>query len=182
MMTMFTGWAVTRFNTNRHALRMKREGNLTTGQYAAFTFAQVVLTTLPFALMSAIAYALTGDDEDDEKAAKRFLVEVRRGAFVDSFRGIPLVSNLAQSVFDSLVAGEPKLSALYQAGNMPAMRIVSGVIGKGLMGMYDAVATDDPEERKEALWNIGHLAAFSTGVPVSRAVERLSDFLFDGSE
>ena len=182
MMTMFTGWAITRLNTNRHALRMKREGNLTTGQYAAFTFAQVVLTTLPFALMSAIAYALTGDDEDDEKAAKRFLVEVGRGAFVDSFRGIPLVSNLAQTVFDSLVAGEPKLSALYQAGNMPAMRIVSGVIGKGLMGMYDAVSTDDPEERKEALWNIAHLAAFSTGVPVSRAVERLSDFLFDGSE
>jgi len=179
---MFTSWAITRFNTVRGATRSRIDKRMSVGEYSAFIFAQLVLSTFPFAFMAAIAHALTGDDEDREGEARGFLMEVGRGAVVDTFRGIPLISNVAQAGFDSFVNGEPRLRALYNVGDIPAMQIMGGVVARGLTGIYDSLSTDDPEERTEAIWNIAHLAAFAAGIPVSRAAEQLSEALISGEK
>jgi len=169
-MLMFTGWAFTRLNANREAWRSLQNGTMSSGRWAAFTFAQVVLTTMPFALMNALAVSLDGDDDDEFV----FGTEVARGAVVDSFRGLPLVSNLVQASFDSLIAGEPDLRALRGASRSQSIGIMTNVLSRGITGVYDAVATEDPEERAEALWNIAHLVSFSTGVPVTRVFDQLT--------
>jgi hypothetical protein len=175
-MTMFTGWAVTRLSSNRYAWRQYRADKLSLGRYASFFFFQNILSAAPFIALAALTEAL-GDDEDKrkKKEPKSLLSTVAKGAFVDYFHGLPLVSNVVKASYESLIEG--KRFDISSASTAKSMSVLFRIVGNGVNGVYDAFAEEDPAKRKEALWDVAHLMSFSLKIPVTKAMEQMTDQL-----
>ena len=164
MMLMFSGWAVTALNNNRYMARQLAEGNVTPGQYMGYFFMQNVVSTFPFALMGLLFAGGNDDDEGIQGVTK----DVFRGIAVDSFRGLPLISNIAAAGFDLAVDGKPLNQSFRNISSLPGASIYFGYMAKGLTGMYEVF---DSDKREQAIWNIAHMVSLQTGIPASRFME-----------
>ena len=174
-MTMFTGWAITRLSSNRFAWRAVTTGKMSKLRYASFFFFQNILSAGPFIMLAALAEALDDDDRRKKKDDPTTFERMAKAGVVDYFYGIPLVSNVVEASYESLIEG--KRFDISEAASAKSFGVMTRIVGDGLNGMYDAFSEEDPDKRQAAMWDVAHLISFSLKIPVTRVMEKMTEQL-----